>query len=487
MNTLRGLCFCAMLAISAMAVAKSEGVTARSEVLMDSRFSGFDGTRHIEQTHPAWQSSAEAVSHWSAYYNVNPIAVFHLLKATASPGVPVKTIRNTARVLSEQQEPARLARVLSLPADSVNRVLEDSRRETVAAGLAVRPGAASDSPPALDLPFTRTEAWKFNGVHTWTGNDDGSPMSSIDFSADWSERWGADTSGYSVAAAHDGVITVHSSCFVTVQHGSGWATRYYHLDQLAVTNGQVVVAGQKIGIYADNEEQALCQGGHSLGPHVHFALMKDGSYRSLQGIALSGYVVHPGENSYDSSRQRMWLDKRGTQYFAYDQAIQTEPGDNTIDYRYNGMWLPVGHNGHGFSIDISESPVEQGTRKTIFVAFYTYDDFGLANFYAGNIDFDRWRSDETVTIGMLQTSGGDFTDLLPIHTGDPDAAEDAGSISLRFLDCNNAIADVSLDERSSGQPVEHSLQLVRLIGVPDHVCRAASLPLDAASGSSLNR
>jgi hypothetical protein len=272
-----------------------------------------------------------------------------------------------------------------------------------------------------------------------------------------------------------------------VRHDSGWATRYYHLDQLTVSSGQSLLAGQQIGIYADNEEQALCQGGHSAGPHVHFALMKDGSYYSLQDIALSGYLVHPGTTSYDASRDRMWLDKRDTRYFAFDQAIQTEPGDNTIDYRYNGMWLPTGHNGHGFSVDISEAPAEQGSRKTVFIAFYTYDDFGVANFYAGNVDFERWRSDQAMVIDMLQTAGGDFTNLSPIDIGDPEDAKFAGYISLRFLDCNNAIADISLDERSSGQPVEHSLELVKLIGVPDHVCEAASLPLESSSGSALMR
>ncbi len=484
MTRFQAMCAFAILTMLMAGPAFAKGAADRSLIVMDGRFSGFDAIAHIRKNHPDWDGAAEAVSHWSAYYNVNPILVLHLLRATASPDVSVKTVRKTARILGEQDDLSGVGKALSLPANQLDQLLEDSREETSASGITHFLHVASDSPPALDLPFVRAQAWEFNGVHTWTGDNDGSPMSSIDFSSNWSERWGADTSNYFVAAAHDGVVTVHSSCFVTVRHDSGWATRYYHLDQLTVSSGQQVFAGQAMGIYADNEEQAICQGGHSAGPHLHFALMKDGSYHGLQDVALSGYVIHPGTSSYDANRERMWMDKRGNRYYAFDEAIQTQPGDNIIDYRYNGMWLPSGHDGHGFSVDIGEFPAEKGTRKTVFVAFYTYDDFGLANFYAGNVDFDRWRSDQAMVIDMLQTAGGDFTNLSPIDAADPDDVNQAGYVSLRFLDCNNAVADISLDERSSGQAVENSVELVKLIGVPDHVCEAASLPLESESGSA---
>jgi hypothetical protein len=221
----------------------------------------------------------------------------------------------------------------------------------------------------------------------------------------------------------------------------------------------------------------LCSGGHSTGPHLHFALLRDGQYASLEDVALSGYAIHPGDLSYDTHPDRMWLEKRGQRYYAFGPAIAKEPGDNTVDYRYNGMWYAPGHDGHGLNIEIGETPAGGGARKTIFVAMYTYDDAGAANFYAGNRDYDRWRTDESLAVDLLQTAGGDLTDLLPIDFGDPGQVAPAGRVEIRFLDCNRALVDLLLDERTSGQPVAHSLELVRLIGVPPHVCDAASLPL----------
>jgi hypothetical protein len=210
---------------------------------------------------------------------------------------------------------------------------------------------------------------------------------------------------------------------------------------------------------------------------VHFALLRDGQYFSLQDIRLSGYLVHPGTSSYDDNRDRMWLEKRGSRFYAYNLAIGTVEGDNTIDYRYNGMWYSPDNDGHGLNVAITEFPGEPASRKSVFVAFYTYDDDGNANFYTGNIDFERWRSDETQVIDMLQTSGGDFSKLAPIDFNNPGDAVPAGQLEIGFRDCNSAVVGFELDERSSGQPVEHVVELIKLIGVPQHVCEAMSLPL----------
>jgi hypothetical protein len=347
----------------------------------------------------------------------------------------------------------------------------------LSAGISMTLAVAVDQPPALDLPFAEPQAWQFNGAHTWSGDDDGSPMSSLDFASSWSQDWGDDTSGDRVAAAHDGEVTVFSSCYVQVQHPDGWGTRYYHLDNVTVATGQQVRAGDPLATYAGNQEQALCSGGHSTGPHLHFALMRNGQYTSLQDVALSGYVVHPGTSSYDSNRDRMWLEKRGRRYYAFAEQIATEPGDNTIDYRYNGMWYAPEHAGHGMNIEITELADGEASRKAAFLVMYTYDDAGDANFYVGNVDFDRWRSDESLEIDLLQTAGGDLSNLGAIDFDDPSQVMPAGQAEIAFDDCNTARVDLLLYERTSGQPVEHFLELLRLIGVPPHVCEAASLPL----------
>ena len=466
----------------------------RSPVIVtDGRFSGFDARQHIQVHHPHLSPAAEAISHWAAYYLINPILLTRVVKARNNGVVPGSdAIRRTARVLSGFDSAGtssiesdsevsnalvgQLARRSGLTEKSMTNLLEHVARETEAAGLS-SPLATGSTPPALDLPFARPQAWQFNGVHTWTGFDDGSPMSSIDFTRNWGLRWGDNTANDWITAAHDGEVTVYSGCFVQVQHDSGWGTRYYHLDNLQVINGRTVRAGEPLGVYASSKDQALCSGGDSTGPHLHFALLKDGSYFSLQDIELSGYSVHPGNSSYDQARDRMWLEKRDNRYYAFNQAIRIEEGDNTIDYRYNGMWYSPQSNGHGLNVEITEFPGEESSRKSVFIVIYTYDDNGLANFYVGNVDYARWRSDESMLIDMLQTSGGDFANLAAIDFNDPDQVKVAGTARVEFIDCNRAILAFDLDERSSAQPTQHAVELFKLIGVPEHVCQAASIPL----------
>jgi murein DD-endopeptidase MepM/ murein hydrolase activator NlpD len=455
-------------------------------VIQDSRFSGFDAIEYVRRTHSGLAAHAEAISHWAGYYGVNPILLAHAAErdAAAAP-FGAAAVRSLAERISAfasgQEDTARLAamlsQALSVSVLDAEGLLDGTRSAMRFAGLSLPLAIVEASPPALDLPFAEPQAWQFNGAHTWTGSDDGSPMSSLDWASSWSQRWGDDTSNDWVAAAHDGEVTVFSSCFVHVQHPGGWSTRYYHLDNVLVTTGQRVRAGDRLANYANDEEQALCSGGHSNTPHMHFALLRDGQYVSLSDIAVSGYAVHPGSSSYDTHRDRMWLEKRGQRYYAFDLPIGRQPGDNTIDYRYNGMWYSPDHDGHGMNIEITESPDGEASRHTVFLVMYTYDDAGDANFYVGNRDFERWRSDEGQEIELLQTAGGDLVDLSPIDFDNPDQVMPAGQAEVRFLDCNRARVALLLYERTSGQPVEHSLALQRLIGVPAHVCEAASLPL----------
>ena len=141
------------------------------------------------------------------------------------------------------------------------------------------------------------------------------------------------------------------------------------------------------------------------------------------------------------------------------------------------MWYSPEHNGHGLNIEITEFAEGEGRRQTVFVIIYTYDDEGKANFYAGNRDYERWRADESMVVDMLQTVGGDFSSLAPIDFNNPDDVQPAGQADLYFFDCENAHIDFGLNERGSAQPVEHSIDLVKLIGVPVHVCEAASQAL----------
>lgn len=483
--------FICVLALTGLPGGTATAATqAEPTLLMDSRFSGFNTIEYVRLSIPELAPLAEVISHWAGYYLINPILLAQAVRLRSSEALltagEVKALsaslaragRTSAR--PDGVEPRAALQDLggiSLGNNELDAVLDGTSQAMAQAGISEVTAVVDDQAPALDLPFALPQAWQFNGVHTWTGDNDGTPMSSLDFTQSWQQRWGDDTSQDLVSAAHDGEVTVISSCFVHIQHPGGWGTSYYHMDNLEVTTGQQVKAGKVLGNYAHERAQALCSGGHSTGPHVHFTLLRDMQYTDVGELSLSGYLVHPGIASYDSAPSRMWLEKRGVQYYAFDLPIGQEVGDNTIDYRYNGMWFTPQHDGHGVNIEISEFPDGQGTRKSLFVVIYTYDDAGQANFYVGAEEFERWRSDEAVEVELLQTSGGNLSDLLPIDFENPSQATPAGLAELRFFGCNSAQVDLTLDERESGQPFTHTLDLVKLIGVPQHACQAASLPL----------
>jgi murein DD-endopeptidase MepM/ murein hydrolase activator NlpD len=55
---------------------------------------------------------------------------------------------------------------------------------------------------------------------------------------------------------------------VVVEHGNGVQTRYAHLSSLAVSAGDEIEAGQRLGLSGST--------GRSTGPHVHYEVRVDG-------------------------------------------------------------------------------------------------------------------------------------------------------------------------------------------------------------------
>lgn len=97
--------------------------------------------------------------------------------------------------------------------------------------------------------------------------------------------------GTPIYAARDGVVDVRSferdGCgnYIKLGHGNGYQTMYCHLNSFAVSQGQRVSRGQKIGGMGDT--------GNSSAPHLHFTVERNRNHQPIPGA--DGQNVTAGE------------------------------------------------------------------------------------------------------------------------------------------------------------------------------------------------
>ncbi|MGH7365833.1 MAG: M23 family metallopeptidase [Candidatus Rokuibacteriota bacterium] len=162
---------------------------------------------------------------------------------------------------------------LTLPRGMVNLDPEAERR---AANEAARMRALYDTVTPERLwrgPFTQPVASRKPGggfgLRRIINGQPRMPHSGIDYSAD---------RGSPVVASNRGRVALlgeffFAGRFVALDHGLGLYTLYFHLDGVAVSEGQMVERGQTVGTVGTT--------GRSTGPHLHF------------GVQLGGARVHP--------------------------------------------------------------------------------------------------------------------------------------------------------------------------------------------------
>ena len=275
-------------------------------------------------------------------------------------------------------------------------------RDRSKSGAPTAPSAAPTN--FMRLPWTLGQnGWSFNGVHTTGGGCAtpacATPRSSIDFSLGW-PTWGSDTSAAQVLAANDGVVTKFSNCNIRVTNGNGWASNYYHLSGALVSTGDTVVVGQPLAIYANNTAEALCQGGSSTGPHVHFSLVSAGALVDIDQSEFSGWRVNSTNviQDYDSNCTRMYLSRDGSVPCPYNGgapaawSMHTLPatmpsngrcaldidGNGTADATTDGVLLLrylLGFRGTALVANAVGGSPQRGTPETIepFIASKLYD------------------------------------------------------------------------------------------------------------------
>ncbi|MFI9818355.1 M23 family metallopeptidase [Saccharothrix variisporea] len=117
------------------------------------------------------------------------------------------------------------------------------------------------------------------------------------FTSGFGARWGtthygvdiANSIGTPILSAMDGVVIEAGPAsgfglWVRVQHGDGTVTIYGHVNEILVSEGQQVAAGQQIATMGNR--------GQSTGPHLHFEVWLNGS----QKIDPVGWLGERGIN-----------------------------------------------------------------------------------------------------------------------------------------------------------------------------------------------
>lgn len=148
--------------------------------------------------------------------------------------------------------------------------------------------------PDLRLPFPAGETWSITRAYNTepTHVDYGGATSDDRYAVDFVEA-GCDSLGKPILAADSGTVTVppYGSGYgnaVLVDHGSGWVSRYAHLDSVYVSTGQSVRRGERLGIIGNSGNVSGTACPSKPGMHLHFALYHNGVAALPEPI--SGYT-----------------------------------------------------------------------------------------------------------------------------------------------------------------------------------------------------
>jgi len=261
----------------------------------------------------------------------------------------------------------------------------------------------------FQLPYPMGATWTASGPHSWNGGSYPPPFSSLDFFAAGG-TCGAPPNLYSVSAAYGSAYRPYGySCWLEINHGDGWVTSYYHLQNLY--SGPAIGRNSKVGTIACE----TCAGGFATGPHVHFSLKYNGAYASLEGVKLSGWTVHVGSVPYTGG----WYERDGTILTPYTQIT------NDYETYYPGPETALRFNGNGL-LDVDRvkirmtdtslgAPADVGnadmTIEWWMRAFSSENNAGDVacgandSWREGNILLDRDRADQDQDYGVSIAGG----------------------------------------------------------------------------------
>jgi len=187
----------------------------------------------------------------------------------------------------------------------------------------------TSTPPAdyFQFPFPVGETWFFNGPHDWDGDKTltSDPLSSIDFFT--YEGTSTNPPNRFATAARGGTLQHinNHSCWVEIDHGDKWKTSYFHLINTRADGG--VNRNDHVGQISTD----ICgTNGWADLPQVHFSLLYDGAFVSLEGVRLSFWTIHTGDVPYTSGyleRDGSIITPKHSVINDYDSYLSSGTGD----------------------------------------------------------------------------------------------------------------------------------------------------------------
>ena len=297
----------------------------------------FSTAEHLTDSFPELLPLRSAIDTWAARVGIHPRLLSAVVRDSFAGStvfgdwVDQNTVAQLAAGLGEvyalrasdplaaSQAVAAVSRALGfeldLPAD-----LADARQ------LVAAPTAGPPLFGYFQPPWEIGDTWSGGGAH-------GPSHNALDFWGDW-VPWGGDTTPYWVSAMQEGVARVWSSCSMSVIHPNGWTTSYYHLDNILVADQTPVLRNDRLANYADNEPQAICDGGFSTGPHVHMYQRYDGTNISVDeaNVDFTAFSHHAGVGDYDTNCDRSWYNHFtvGTVCPNWDLLLNDAPGPGPL-------------------------------------------------------------------------------------------------------------------------------------------------------------
>jgi len=126
------------------------------------------------------------------------------------------------------------------------------------------------------------------------------------------------TNGTPVLASAGGTAYRHSQPsgagnYISIEHGGGWKTYYFHLGSFSVANGAQVGQGQQIGTTGST--------GNSSGPHIHYEQL----YNNVgQNIVINGSgLAYPGSyNRYFLTSDNGCGSQPGTPFMTWGSGVR---------------------------------------------------------------------------------------------------------------------------------------------------------------------